>query len=343
MSNNPTQHQKSDDQEPQAKRPLQVFDSLSASVWAFACLVSALEAGLLEALTVAYTSDELSQRFGIERSLLVCILDVLVSLELLEHDNDLYRATPEFQPLLHESARDTFFAGIRTANFQSQHMIANARNRTLKTGWSYTDPEVLTAQGIPGRAGFRMLAKEIFPRLTGLIEQLQRPGAAFLDVGTGIAAIALEMARLFPTLRVVGLEPQDQPLAEARRNVAAAGLGEQIELRDQRIEDLVEKDVYTLVWLPQVFLPLPIVKSALHISWQALQPSGWIILPVESVPGMDVKATLARLRNVLWGGEPLYPEQVAQMLSEANFSQVQIFEHPFGRLSKPIVVGQRPL
>jgi len=55
------------------------------------------------------------------------------------------------------------------------------------------------------------------------------------------------MYRLFPRLRVIGLEPQDAPLAEARRNVAAAKLGEHIELRAQRIEDLADREAFDLV------------------------------------------------------------------------------------------------
>jgi len=87
------------------------------------------------------------------------------------------------------------------------------------------------------------------------VERLQAPTASFLDVGSGVGALAIEMCSIWPHLHVVGLEPQAVPLAEGRRNVAAAGLGDRIALRAQRVEEMTEHEAFDLAWLPQVFLP----------------------------------------------------------------------------------------
>lgn len=220
-------------------------------------------------------------------------------------------------------------------------MINAAKRRTLKAGWSHTDPELLAAQGASGGPLFHMLAQTLFPRLDGLLARLQDPTATFLDVGAGVATIAIQMCHLFPGLHVVGLEPQDAPLAEARRNVTEARLGDRIELRAQRIEDLADREAFDLVWLPQVFLLHEVLERGLRRAWAALRPGGWILLMAFSTPGMDLDAALFRLANIALGGDPLYPEQVAELLAAADFARTQVVPGPPGSIPK-LIVGQRP-
>jgi SAM-dependent methyltransferase len=319
----------------------QVINDLSSSVWAFSALACALEAGLLEALSESRSLADLSHRSGIAAPLVEGVLDVLVSLGLLLRAGDVYSSTPDLLPLLQSPARDALLADIRTVYLQSHEMIDAAKRRTLMAGWYHTNPELLAAQGASGGPLFHMLAQTLFPRLDGLLERLQGPTATFLDVGTGVATIAIQMCRLFPTLHAVGLEPQDAPLAEARRNVTAARLGDRIELRAQRIEDLDDKEAFDLVWLPQVFLPREVLERGLRRAWAALRPGGWILLIAFSTPGMDLDAALFRLANVALGGDPLYPEQVAELLAAADFARTQVLPGPPGSIPK-LIVGQRP-
>jgi 2-hydroxy-4-(methylsulfanyl)butanoate S-methyltransferase len=319
----------------------QVITDLSSSVWAFSALACALEAGLLEALSEARSLTDLGQRSGIPACLVEGLLDVLVALGLLLRAGDGYSSTPDLLPLLQAPVRDALLADIRSVYLQSRAMIDAAKRRRLLAGWSHTDAELLAAQGASSGSLFHTLAHTLFPRLDGLIERLQSPRGTFLDVGTGVGAIAIQMCCLFPTLQVVGLEPQDAPLAEARRNVTAAKLGERIELRAQRIEDLADREAFDLVWLPQVFLPREVLESGLRRAWAALRPGGWILLIAFSTPGMDLDAALLRLANIAYGGDPLYPEQVAELLADADFARTQIVQSPAGSNPK-LIVGQRP-
>ena len=63
------------------------------------------------------------------------------------------------------------------------------------------------------------------------------PEDTVLDVATGTAAVALELARR-TGCRVVGLDQSAEMLAEGRRRVAAAGLGDRIELVQGEAERL---------------------------------------------------------------------------------------------------------
>jgi SAM-dependent methyltransferase len=71
-----------------------------------------------------------------------------------------------------------------------------------------------------------------------LNQRMAQPGTAFLDVGTGVAALAIAMCRLWPSLQVVGIDPSEHALALAREQVAAADASGQVELRQASIEDL---------------------------------------------------------------------------------------------------------
>jgi len=66
------------------------------------------------------------------------------------------------------------------------------------------------------------------------------PGDALqvLDVATGTAAVAIELARSVPARHVVGVDQSPEMLTTGRDRVARAGLASRIELREGRAEEL---------------------------------------------------------------------------------------------------------
>jgi predicted O-methyltransferase YrrM len=315
-------------------------EELGTSAWAFAVLCSAAESGLLTSLREPQQVTEAAAQTALPAPLVARMLDVLVTLGLVQRDEARYRAVPGLLPLLQPPASTFFLADLRSTYLQAWDTIARAKRGVLETGWRYTDPEILAAQGMGSGQGVQMMGRFLFPQLAGLEERVRGPWT-FLDVGTGVGGIAIAMCQAFPTVRVVGLEPAEAPLAEARRNIVEASLSDRIELRPQRVEEMTDSGAFDLAWLPQVFLPGAILPPALDAVWRALQPGGWILLPAISIHGDDTRAALARFRNVLWGGETLAPEDVAHLLSAARFTAVRVLSGLQG--APPLVVGRRPL
>jgi demethylmenaquinone methyltransferase/2-methoxy-6-polyprenyl-1,4-benzoquinol methylase len=68
-----------------------------------------------------------------------------------------------------------------------------------------------------------------------------RPGETVLDVATGTAAVAIELARRHGC-RVIGVDQSPEMLAAGRTRVSAAGLHSQVELREARAEELPFQD-----------------------------------------------------------------------------------------------------
>jgi len=316
-----------------------VIDDLSTSVWAFATVSAALEAGLLDRLAQPQPLGAISAHSGLDPSLVGPMLDVLVAVGLARRDGDVFVGAPGLLPLLAPNAKEVLLAEVRSTDLQSRRLVEDAKHGASAPGWQHTGPELLQAQGRSGKgaipamvAGIRMSPE--------LEERLHRPTASFLDVGVGVGAVAIELCRYYPALRVVGLEPA-APLAQARHNVEAANLGARIELRQQGVEDLGDSEAFDLAYVAQVFIPDRAFEPGLRRVWRALRPGGWLTLPVISAPGTDLEAALSRLRNTLWGGGARLAEQVAETLRGVGFTGVQVFPAAQGSTLRA-VVAQRP-
>ena len=86
-----------------------------------------------------------------------------------------------------------------------------------------------------------------------LVSRIPPDARRVLDVATGTAAVAIELARAESARRVVGVDQSPEMLAAGRARVQRAGLAERIELREARAEALPfaegEFDAVTFTYL----------------------------------------------------------------------------------------------
>ena len=86
-----------------------------------------------------------------------------------------------------------------------------------------------------------------------LVSRVPDDALRVLDVASGTAAVALELAKAVPSRSVVGLDQSAEMLAEGRARVARAGLEARIDLREGRAERLPfgdgEFDALTFTYL----------------------------------------------------------------------------------------------
>jgi demethylmenaquinone methyltransferase/2-methoxy-6-polyprenyl-1,4-benzoquinol methylase len=75
-----------------------------------------------------------------------------------------------------------------------------------------------------------------------LVSRVPAGAARVLDVATGTAAVAIELAAAPPARTVVGVDQSTEMLATASTRVARAGLSERIELREGHAESLPFED-----------------------------------------------------------------------------------------------------
>jgi SAM-dependent methyltransferase len=210
-------------------------------------------------------------------------------------------------------------APIRALFLQSVDLLTDPARAP---GWAYADAELLESQG-RSSAGFARVIRDVLaPTLPGLEEALGRPGSMFVDVGVGVGGLAIEMCRVWPSLRVVGIDPWDYVLTIARRNVAAAGLGDRIELRQLGVEELDYEASADLVFLPGPFLPASVLEPAVERTRAAIRPGGWVILGMYGGGGR-LEDGLARLRTARSGGALFTAEQAEALLERSGFADVR--------------------
>jgi ubiquinone/menaquinone biosynthesis C-methylase UbiE len=122
---------------------------------------------------------------------------------------------------------------------------------------------------------------ETGPRRRVLALAAPRDGQAVLEVAIGTGAQLIELARLNPTGRTVGIELSDGMLAEARKKLTAAGVEQRVELlRADALELPFEDKSFDLVVNSYMLdlLPRDDIPRALTEFGRVLRPGGHIVL-----------------------------------------------------------------
>lgn len=183
------------------------------------------------------------------------------------------------------------------------------------------------------------LARMIAPQLDGLSASLESKGAAFLDVGVGVGLLSLAVAKRFPALRVVGVDTYAPSLALARKNVAAAGLSDRIELREQAAETLPDEEAFDLAWIPAPFVTPAALPPLVERVQRALKPGGWLLF-VTMKPSEGLGGAVAAFRVARFGGGILSQDEVTDLLAKARLADIRVLPGP-PRDFKMLVAARR--
>jgi len=186
------------------------------------------------------------------------------------------------------------------------------------------------------------LAGEVVPSLDGLAERLTSPGARFLDVGTGVAVLAVEMARRWPALRITGIDPWEPALARAAARVRGAGLADRIELRRQAAEALDDEAAFDLAWIPGIFVPEGALAGAIHRVHRALRPGGWLVMAALAADGDSLDAAVFRLRTAMFGGAVTTARSVEARLRGEGMIDVRALPAQPGAFTALLVARRSP-
>jgi len=118
-----------------------------------------------------------------------------------------------------------------------------------------------------------------------LVSRVPDDALRVLDVASGTAAVAIELARAVPERRVVGVDQSPEMLASGRARVARAGLEDRIELREARAETLpfgdAEFDALTFTYLLRY---VDDVRATLHELARVVRPGGVVAMLEFALP-----------------------------------------------------------
>ena len=118
-----------------------------------------------------------------------------------------------------------------------------------------------------------------------LVSRIPPEARRTLDVASGTAAVAIELARAVPERTIVGIDQSPEMLAAGRGRIAAAGLAERIELREGRAESLpfadAEFDALTFTYLLRYVDDVPATLRELA---RVVRPGGVIAMQEFGLP-----------------------------------------------------------
>jgi methylase of polypeptide subunit release factors len=160
-----------------------------------------------------------------------------------------------------------------------------------------------------------------------------------LDVGVGVAAMAVAYCEAFPRLRVVGLDVFARALELAQRTIVEAAMVDRIELRHQDVAVLEDRDLFSLAWLPAPFVPRTAIDTGLPRVVAALVPGGWLVVGHGKLAGRGLSEALTRFQTVAFGGTALNGDQAQELLRGIGLEQVATLPTPEG--APGITVGRR--
>jgi demethylmenaquinone methyltransferase/2-methoxy-6-polyprenyl-1,4-benzoquinol methylase len=112
-----------------------------------------------------------------------------------------------------------------------------------------------------------------------LVSRIPPDAHRVLDVASGTAAVAIELAGSEPARTVIGVDQSTEMLAAGRERIGRAGLGDRIELREGRAESLPfangEFDALTFTYLLRYVDDVP---ATLHELARVVRPGGTIAM-----------------------------------------------------------------
>jgi hypothetical protein len=141
-------------------------------------------------------------------------------------------------------------------------------------------------------------------------------------------ALGIAYATLYPTLRVVGLEPSEIACAEARCAIDAAGLSDRVEIRCTFGQDLDEEAAFEAAYVAQMFIPDDAIDAVWRATARALVPGAWLTTGTIAIDGAEIGPSIARFRSAIWGGGVRRPPDVIAALERAGFTEIRALPGP---------------
>ena len=185
-------------------------------------------------------------------------------------------------------------------------------------GWTYTDVALLEGQGRGSMSVPPMMAQ------TGEFGDV----TSILDVGSGVGWLAVAAAQVWPAAEVVGVDLWGPSLERARQNVAASGLGERIEIRDQSVTELPDRDRFDLTWVPSFYIAADVLPAAFRAILAATKAGGKIAVGRFDSPPDPVASAAQRLRTLRDGGALPSVDETVALLTDAGWSDVRALPRP---------------
>ncbi|SCL33691.1 Methyltransferase domain-containing protein [Micromonospora rhizosphaerae] len=295
------------------------LEDLQANMWVLAALGRLARQGLLDSPAAA------------DDALAVAAQRLLIAAGLLEPDP--VRPSQSLLASLPPDVPAAAHGGLVASTLQLAGTLAGGDPAV----WSPEDPETIRSYGLVSGIAVNHVLRRVLANVPGFPNRLDRPGAAFLDVGVGAAGISIELCRRHPSLKAVGLDINPPSVRVGRDAVSAAGLTNRIEVREQSVTEFEEVAAFDLIWVPQPFLPPPVLVAALPRLHRSARPGAVVVMGLAHTAEGGLLGAAGDVQYLMLGGGRMSPGTAGQLLEDAGFLDVRVMTF-FGT---PLMVARR--
>ncbi len=177
------------------------------------------------------------------------------------------------------------------------------------------------------------------PAAPGVVEKLS-VGGRVLDVGCGAGRICMAIARDFPEVSVVGLDPDSESIDQARNSAASEGLADHVEFIAASTGDMPPGDGFDLITIFDCVHDFSKPQQTLGEVANLLKPDGTLFI-MEPKAADDLEDNIHALGTVYYGfslfhcmtqslasggpglGTCMGPAQTEALCREAGFSRFE--------------------
>jgi 2-polyprenyl-3-methyl-5-hydroxy-6-metoxy-1,4-benzoquinol methylase len=170
-------------------------------------------------------------------------------------------------------------------------------------GWHEHDAELFVGTERFFRPGYAAnLISSWIPALEGVAERLEK-GAKVADVGCGLGASTILMAKSYPKSTFFGFDYHDKSIETARQRAKDAGVGDRIEFKTAKAKEYPGKDYDFVTFFDCLHDMGDPVGAAAHVRSTIKKDGTWMI--VEPAAGDKLEDNMHPIGRAFYGASTL--------------------------------------
>jgi 2-polyprenyl-3-methyl-5-hydroxy-6-metoxy-1,4-benzoquinol methylase len=192
---------------------------------------------------------------------------------------------------------------VALAAVKAEEQITERFKTGKGMGWHEHHPELFVGTERFFRPGYAAnLIGSWIPALEGVKEKLER-GGTVADVGCGLGASTILMAKSYPNSTFFGFDYHDKSIETARQRAKDAGVGDRIQFKTAKAKDYPGKDYDFVTFFDCLHDMGDPVGAAAHVRSTLKDNGTWMI--VEPSAGDKIEDNLHPIGRAFYGASTL--------------------------------------